>query len=299
MKIIILALRRSGSTIFWKCFREMTKANCFYEPFNPKIFQLPKEHEKKTLREYVEFLEKDREKFWDFFTPIYPHDELKNVLTQNQSNYLLKLLNSSEDVVIDTTRCWNKLISLREYTNTDTFVIHLHRSPSSWITSHLLPSEQKSKKHILLNFRRKRSFWTRTSDFNRWSLEDIIGYEPLSPFHLLVLKDDQIAKRFYESPGVYRLLKFWTIAFQEAEFFGKTLFGDNFISIKFEDFCLQPTKVLQHISNITGLSVDLKKLPDIKPPSPAFMHLSTKWQSAARYWNLPDDTEYLHRRVDS
>lgn len=297
MKIIIIALRRSGSTIFWRCFREATNATSFDEPFNPKLFQLPKEHPKQNLGEFINLLNEEKDLFWNLFHPIYPQDELKKKLTYEQATYLKKILSLDKNVIIDSTRCWNKISSLKELSDPDTFLIHLHRAPASWVTSHLLPSEQKQL--LLLNLKRKGTFWTRKYDFNRWNMEDVLGREFLSPFHLLFLKDDHLAEKFYDSSGAYRLLKFWSLAFQEIENNGKILFGDRFLSIRFEDFCSSPKKILGKVSDKTGISFNFNKLPNIKLPSQAFMSSSKNWQAAACYWNLPDNIEYLHRNINT
>ncbi|WP_099237328.1 hypothetical protein [Synechococcus sp. BDU 130192] len=293
MKIIILALRRSGSTIFWQCFREATNARCFDEPFNPKIFQIPQEHSKGNLKEFIDLLKTEGELFWQLFDPIYPQEELKKGFTAEQNAYLTKLLSLNEDVVIDSTRCWNKISALGDITDSDTFLIHLHRAPASWITSHLLPSEEK--KYLLLNLKRKKTFWTRKIDFNRWNMEDILGRELLSPFHSFILKDAQLTEYFYRAPAVYRLMKFWALVFQEVESTGRKVFGKRFISVHFEDFCIDPINTLGLIGSKTGLCFDFKKLPSIRLPSPAFMNSNENWQQAAQYWELPDDIHYLFR----
>ncbi|MEO1672312.1 MAG: hypothetical protein AAFR77_16305, partial [Cyanobacteria bacterium J06631_2] len=194
------------------------------------------------------------------------------------------------------TRCWHKLSSLQKILGEDACFIHLHRAPASWATSHMLPSEQMSMKYFRLNYRRKKSFWTRKTDFNRWKLEDVLGKEFLSPFHLVFLKNDRLAEKFYESTAISRLLKFWSLAFEETEKKGKALFGERFISIRYEDFCMEPVQTLQYISEKTGLPFNLEKIPIVKSPSPAFLASNKEWKKAAQYWDLPNDAKFLHRR---
>ena len=296
MKVFISALRRSGSTIFWRCFRETSVATSFDEPFNPKLTQLPKEHVKGTMKELISLLHDKKSYFWDMYSPIYPQDELKDEFTNEQSDYLSFLLSLNESVVIDSTRCWHKLASLQKILGSDAYFIHLHRAPASWVTSHMLPSEQMGVRYFRLNYCRKKNFWTRKTDFNRWKLEDVLGRELLSPFHLVFLKNDRLAQKFYESSAVSRLLKFWSLAFEEVEQKGKTLFGERFISIRFEDFCMEPVQTLQHISQKTGLLFNFEEMPVIKSPSSAFLPSNKEWKNAAQYWNLPNDSAFLHRR---
>lgn len=295
MKIIISALRRSGSTIFWKCFRESTTATCFDEPFNPKLSQLPKEHKKRVYKEYIDYLRTHREEFWNIFSPIYPLDELKPDFSYEQANYLRHLLNISTDVVVDTTRCWCKINSLNNLTDSNTFLIHLHRSASGFVASHLIPSDDKGYRAILRKWKRKRSFWTRNSDFNKWNMEDVCGRDPLSAFSLQILKDNATIEKFYNAPAVLRLLKFWSVAFLKVENEGREAFGDRFISISFEEFCQNPTSILDVVAYKTGLEFDFKKLPLVKASNNSFMGKSKKWDSAAEYWNLSESLDRFHR----
>ncbi|MEA5596128.1 hypothetical protein [Rivularia sp. UHCC 0363] len=298
VKVIITALRRSGSTIFWKCFREVTKAICFDEPFNPKLAQLPREHEKKVYQEYINFLEIYREEFWQSFYPIYPLDELKSNLSSDHSLYLQKLLETQNDVVIDTTRCWNKIVSLKEVVGADTYLIHLHRSPASFVTSHLLPSDESGKGAFFRDLKRKNNFWTRIGDFNRWNMEDVMGSQLFSAFHLQILKNDSLAEKFYQSPAAYRLFKFWSIVFDKVEQDGRKFFGQQFISINFEDFCSNPTKVLQSAVSVqVGLDFDYDRLPKILPPKKAYMQGNIKWRQVSRYWNLPENDHFIFRNL--
>ena len=145
MKIIICTLRRSGSTVFWKAFRENTDFKCYDEPFNPGLSVLPKEHRKEVYGEYIDLINEDATLFWRKFSAISPIEENKSSLTSEQKDYFRYLLDSAEDVVIDTTRCWNKLESLKEVLEPYPHIfIHLYRDPIAFASSHLLPSEIKS-----------------------------------------------------------------------------------------------------------------------------------------------------------
>ena len=295
MKIIVVALRRSGSTIFWKCFRKATQATCFDEPFNPKLIQLPQEHSKQVWKEYIEYLKRNEVKFWNLFSPIYPVEELHTDFTQRQFSYLKELLQQNDNVVIDTTRCWNKISQLAEICPSDTFVIHLHRAPASFVTSHLLPSDDKGRGSFLRNLKRKRSFWTRKNDYNKWGMEEMLGTDLLSAFHLLILKDQKLAEAFYQMPAVYRLLKFWSIAYNQIEEQGNQVFGDRFVSIQFENFCSSPTQTLDKLQKKIGLEFDFEQLPKIQSLKPVYQSDSLNWKQIASYWNLPKSDEFLFR----
>lgn len=295
MKIVIVAARRSGSTIFWKCFRQATQATCFDEPFNPWLNKLPQEHAKQVCQEYINYLKKYHKRFWEFFSPIYPLEELKSSWSPSQVLYLHELLQQDRNVVIDTTRCWNKISELQQVAPSDTFLIHLHRAPASFVTSHLLPSDDARRSSFLRTIRRKQSFWTRDSDYNKWNMVEIFGTGLLSAFHLLILKEHKIAERFYNAPAAYKLLKFWSIAFEKVEAEGNNCFGSNFMSVRFEDFCKSPMTILKQVSKKTGLEFDFGRLPRILPVKPAYQVGSQQWKKAACYWGLSESNEYLFR----
>lgn len=295
-RILISSLRRSGSTIFWRCFRDASEALCFDEPFNPNLIRLPSPHRKNVDDEYLQLLDRDARTFWETFSPIYSLDELDPALHPQTAGWLQWLCDRAARVVLDTTRCWNKIDALAEHAGADTYLIHLHRSPAGFTASHLLPSDLDGslwgKWHL---FRRRRSFFDMNGGFNFWNLEDIVGKGAQSAFATRILQDPRLAERFYAWESHLQLLYFWKVAYSKVEDAGAAAFGDRFLSVSFERFSRHPETVLGEIQDATGLSLDARRLPDVRPASPVFQQDDPRWLDAADRVGLPADDEFLFR----
>ena len=113
MIVFIVGLRRSGTTAFWKTLKQDKRFFSLDEPFNPKLIELPKEHEKNVRKEFIELLSNDKKKFWDAFSPIYPIQELEFGLKKEQIEYLRYLIEFKNKILIDTTRCHFKIEDLK------------------------------------------------------------------------------------------------------------------------------------------------------------------------------------------
>jgi len=295
-RIIISALRRSGSTIFWRCFRQAAKALCFDEPFNPILMQLPRPHEKNVYGEYVDVLETDSKAFWDSYAPIYSLDELSNDFRHGQAVWLQWLMRRHNEVVIDTTRCWNKVRRLAEVVDGKVYFIHLHRSPAGFAASHLLPSELTSSLAGRWQlFKRRRRFFEMTSGFNYWNMEEITGRGPQSAYGVMILGDEELAERFYSWAAHTRLMYFWKDAYERVEQAGKSAFGDRYMSVSYERFSREPETVLTEVQQRTGLSLDVERLPDVKPSKPVFQEGNSRWYEAAEKAGLEANRQVLFR----
>ena len=275
MKIIICTLRRSGSTVFWKAFRDNTNFTCYDEPFNPGLAILPKEHKKQVYAEYIELIKKDPKQFWNTYSPINPVEENKPQLSSEQKAYFKYLLDSDEHVVIDTTRCWNKLASLKEVLEPYPHLfIHLHRDPIAFTSSHLLPSEISSWR---LRRKLQKEFWTKKDDYNYWKMEEVMGKLNNSAFEELVLKnyaDDAV--NFYDQPAYIKLLIFWKIANEAIKKNALQLFGSNYVSVQFEEFLNNPARIAKQISEMGEFNFNLNQIK-LKTANPGFDIKNSKW----------------------
>ncbi len=253
LKIIITTLRRSGSTLFWKIFRNHPDYKCYDEPFNPNLAQLPTEHRKGVYHEFRDLINRDATGFWENYEPINPVNECQVNLNAGQESYLRFLLESSEHVVIDTTRCWNKTASLikilKDYGD-QSLLIYLHRSPRAFVSSHMLPSEVNAWR---VNRYLKKTFWSRNDGFNYWKMEEVLGSQPASAFDTLVLKGVDAIKSedYYKLPAYQKMLFFWKIVDEKIR---KALDDThiNTISISFESYCARPKDVVREIDDILG-----------------------------------------------
>jgi len=295
-RVIISALRRSGSTIFWRCFRRASGALCFDEPFNPTLIQLPNPHEKNVCREYIDVLKTDSEAFWNSYAPIYPVDELSDALHQGQVAWLQWLMRRKDEVVIDTTRCWNKVGHLAEAVDGNVYFIHLHRSPAGFAASHLLPSEFTSSLAGRWQlFKRRRRFFEMTSGFNYWNMEEVTGCGPQSAYGVKILGDRALAERFYSWAAHTRLMYFWKDAYERVEQAGESAFEDRYMSVSYERFSREPETVLTEVQQRTGLSLDVERLPDVKPSKPVFQEGNSRWYEAAEKAGLEANRQVLFR----
>jgi hypothetical protein len=269
---------------------------CFDEPFNPNLIRLPRAHEKKIDTEYLRLLDQDACTFWNTIHPIYPLDELQPALKPQTAKWLDWLSHHAQRLVLDTTRCWNKIDALADQEMDDTYVIHLHRAPAAFAASHLLPSDLNSsllgKWHL---FKRRRAFFAMEGGFNFWGIEDIVGSGPQSAFGSQILQDAEFAERFYSWKAHAKLLYFWKAAYSKVEDAGQAAFGDRFLSISFERFSRRPKKVLGEIQSATGLSLDMSCLPDVRPATSVFRQGHTRWFEAAERVGLPTDAQFLFR----
>ncbi len=269
---------------------------CFDEPFNPNLIRLPRPHPKNVDDEYLRLLDRDARAFWEAFRPVYPLEELDAALKPQTADWLGWLSDRADRLVLDTTRCWNKIEALADHTGPDTYLIHLHRSPAGFTASHLLPSDLDGslwgKWHL---FRRRRTFFDMDSGFNFWNVEDIVGNGPRSAFATQILQDSRLADRFYSWEAHLQLLYFWKIAYSKVEEAGRDAFGDRFLSVPFERFSRRPKEVLGEIQTATGVSLDMSSLPGVRPASSVFQQGDARWFDGAERVGLPTDAQFLFR----
>lgn len=278
MKIIITTLRRSGSTLFWSGFRKNDKFICYDEPFNPGLSQLPQEHKKGVYQEYVNLIRKEPLLFWSNYESINPVDENKPNLSIAQTNYLEYLLQSNENVVIDTTRCWNKtqdLIDILKKYGEDSLLIYLYRDPIAFVSSHMLPSEIKSWR---VNRHLKKTFWTRNNDFNHWKMEEVLGSSLGSSFDTFILSHMNInPSSFYKSPSFQKLFHFWKYSNQQIL---EKISGSNIknLIISFESFCNDPIETMKKVDNFCDT--------DFSKNAKSFYKSNQGFDTSNEKWNI-------------
>ena len=135
--VFIVGLKRSGTTIFWKTFRQDKRFMCFDEPFHPQLFlhvTQGADNHKSTMTEYLG----KREIILNHWSCIQPYQEIVGKFIPHQLTYLKKLLASGDNVCMDFVRCHSKIGELRKL-DPDALIIHLLRDPRAFVTSHLKP----------------------------------------------------------------------------------------------------------------------------------------------------------------
>ena len=279
VRLIVLGLRRSGTTIFWDTLRQDRRSRCFSEPFNPLLAELP--HTGLSAHaEFEEVLARDPEAFRRSFAPIGPTGELEDGLDERQRAYLQGLGETAENVLVKTTRCHFKIPALQQCLP-DAVLVHLHRSPAAFATSHLLPSGTGLRGGLKRRLR-ERSFFTRQGDYDGWHLEAVVGRSPASPFGLRLREAGLDPEAIFRAPAVARLLALWKISHERAEKEGREQFGERFVSQGFEAFCRNPRAALDKLYGVLGWSVPEIDLARVHPAKPPHEPDSPEWERCAR-----------------
>lgn len=285
LELIILGLRRSGTTIFWQTFRQDPALLCYDEPFNPHLRVLPERTGLKAPEEFQRLMRADPASFRDRFAPIPFDQELDPTLTPEQADYLRYLASTGESVAIDTTRCQFKIAALHAIAPEATLV-HLYRPAASQVSSHLLPSSPGWRGRLRKRIHRRR-FWTRTSGYDHWSFESIIGSDGGSAFAGRMRAAGIDPAAVYALPAVGRLLAFWRVAWEQAEREGRRLYGSRFVSQSFDAFCADPRTVVEGIYRVMGRPLPELDYSDIHPAHGPHQPESPRWLHYGERLGLP------------
>jgi len=268
MKILIVCLRRSGSTEFWKVFRQDRRLLCFDEPFNPMLKDLPRRFLKRTNTEFIDLYNKDPELFQNMFQAINYKSELNNLIDE-ELDYLNFLFKQSKNVIIDATRINFKFDHVIPKLDKDIFVVHLYRNPKAFTSSHILANRTEFKnlkiryfKSRMKYFINKNMFWRLKKSFNDWGYETIASY----------LDCDNNVKA-YE-----KLIYIWKLSFETVE---KSLENkENKLSISFEEFAKNPEKIIKKIYETNKLEYFPLDYSSIREPNRGYKPDSIKWKMA-------------------
>jgi hypothetical protein len=302
MRLFILGLRRSGTTAFWDVFRQDGRFLAYNEPFNPLlrnagdaawIARYP------AYREFHQLWARDPGLFWRRYRAVQGLEEIQDDLSDQQAGYLEFLLGSAEHVVFDLTRGHFKLASLAALAP-DAVLVHLHRPPGSFATSHLVPSGQQIPRlgnrretwtWLLWNFALKRlnraSFWSRRTRFDYWGLEGLIGSSPESLFGQRLREAGLDPDEVYRMPALGRLLAYWLVHHRRVEQDGARHYGDRFLSVNFDDFCQNPRDTVARVYRALGSQPPELDLSGIHPARGRYQPDNPAWERYARQLGLP------------
>ncbi len=301
MKLVIVALRRSGTTAFWSAFRQDPRLVCFNEPFNPQLASVGAKTwgHRSVHSEYVRLLERDATQFWRHYRPIAPEEELAAGYSDRQRDYLRYLLEQSEHVCIDTTRSYCKLDDLHAMC-TEGIVVHLFRPPHRFASSILVPNDHLIRRNPrswrrewtlarrkVSNALSRRAFW-RLAEPKAFDYSKVLRRGTLGQFakhaQELGLDPDVVD----QMPAVGRLLVLWKLAYDEVETRGRALWGDRFISVNFHDFAREPERTLARVYEKTGVTMPNLDLGYVRPPTPLESEGDIRWQEYSQMLALPE-----------
>jgi hypothetical protein len=290
MRLFILGLRRSGTTVFWESFRRDARLVGYDEPFNPLLRELPRPEPKGTRDEFIALLGRDPERFWSLFCPIDRAGELQEGLSDPQRAYLRHLVESAEHVAIDTTRCHFKLAALRE-TVPDAHVVHLSRPAAAWASSHLAPQRSGLAGRARSIWERRTLFERRTR-FGEWGMEEAMGSGPDSLFGRRLAEAGRDPEAIFALPAAGRLLAYWKLHHDRVERDGPRLFGERFTTVAFADFCRDPAATLRRVYTFAGLDApDLGGFGNVHAPRGACRPGDPRWRRLAERAGIDPDTD--------
>jgi len=289
IKLIIVGLRRSGTTIFWESLRQDGRLRCYDEPFNPLLQSLTGELLEliKHPEEFQDLLRNDPLDFWERFAPIDVSGELHDRLSNLQRDYLNHLGQTGEHVILDTTRCSFKLRALKEQAP-DAVLVHLYRPAAANATSHLLPTSTHTARTKLRRFINSRDFWTRHDRFDYWFFETLVGNSPRSLFAQRLREIGLVPEQVYSLPAVGKLLAFWRVNYERVEQDGPRYFGARFVSQSFDAFTRDPAAAFRRIYDAMGLELPPLDFGRIRPAKAPYEDDSPKWTEYLRLLAIPE-----------
>ena len=302
MNIIVVGLRRSGTTAFWGMWRQDERFVCYNEPYNAQLSNVGDpswDGAAYTAREYVALYHKDPETFWHQYAPISRHAELKDGLSDQQAEYLRWLLATGENACVDVTRCHYKLSSLREI-DPDATVVHLYRPPANWVTSVVQPSSTHLKRISSLprrlrhtaalkvsSYRFRQQFWAARGAHRFKGFGELIGTHSGTFLGVRFREAGMDADDIYAMPDVGRLLAFWKLHFERVEREGPRLFGDRFLSVNFNDFCRAPMDLVRTVYDRAGLPIPNLNVSGVRLPPQPHAAADPRWAEYAERLGLP------------
>lgn len=282
--IVIVALRRSGTTAVWRVFRTVPGYTCIDEPFRTDLSHLPKENRKKTNTELARIYRRDPDAFDCKFAPIDREDELSCTLSRSQREYL-KFLMDKGPVVLDETRLLRKLEDAESVLN-GTLVVHLFRRPIPFASSHLVPSQSgdvlgaRKAYRIATLFRRKKSF-------DNWGMESLVRGRPAG-----------VAREFMSEEGVdvgsasqsaaAQLLGMWLASYRYFERIGRAYFRDNFLSVNYEEFCRNPDWHMKKIAEAANADLGQWDQSQLRTSGVGFRVNDQRWLRMCRSVGFTD-----------
>lgn len=230
-----------------------------------------------TNRHYLPLFEQDPDIFRQKCAPIYPSEELSPNLSTKQRDYIKWLVGNHERVNIDFTRCNFKLRQLRELFP-EALIIHLHRSPTAFVSSHITPSyKEKGLRGLLARKYRKASFFTRKSRYNFYNYEQVIEEFYPELFDDFFQKNEALqGKSLGKTPAYIKMLLLHRLNQQRIDDF-KTAYPDNFFEWQFEHFLSEPHKHLRELYTHFGKEVPVFDFSKLRKPNLGYKANSPAW----------------------
>jgi hypothetical protein len=274
--IVVLALRRSGTTALWRLLRQDPRHVCYDEPFSPLLRRLPANNAKRTWNEFIALRAHDPASWAARFAPVDRAGEFCEAMTPAQADYLA-FLSKRGPVVIYETRAFGKLEGICAVLDRPV-VIHLHRHPVAFASSHMIASQNPGF---------MRGHLHRLGFFRRWFRYDSWGMEahwrpPLRARTEAWLRAEAVVPPAPRAPAIHKLLAIWLASYRQLERDGRHHAGERFLSLSFEAFCRSPAPWLEAIYRLAGRVPHGVDCSALHPASPGYRPGDPRWQAAAR-----------------
>ena len=246
MKLFVLGLRRSGTTILYDALREDPALRCFYEPLREDeetegggSGARPGDAFAETRALRRRFREEHHPKVpladFNWGGPRAPELELEPELPDHVRGFLSHLLEQAPDVVIKETRLHHKLGAVAALAP-DALVVHLVRDPRAVCASMLLGRRRRLDLYpdadAFFSARTRRKLWS----------SRVLSEHLADRLRSLALPPDL--------PDFLRPLLVWKAGFETAHGDGRRLFGDRYALVRLEDLRAEPAAALVRLSGL-------------------------------------------------
>jgi hypothetical protein len=239
--IVVLALRRSGTTALWRILRQDAGHTCYDEPFSQLLKDLSRNNHKNTWDEFLTLRDADPAAWAAHYAPIPREQEVETDLTPTQEDYLRYLV-SPGPVALDETRMPAKLPAVARIVP-EAVAVHLYRHPAAFVSSHMIASQNKAPMRQRLH---RFAFFSRPLYFNSWGMEQL-WRAPIRAKTEALMRSVGVSIPGVRAPATHKLMASWLASWRSLERDGKAQYGAGFVSMSFEDFCAAPQEHLARI----------------------------------------------------
>lgn len=292
MNIIIVGMRRSGTTILYDCLYNDKRFDSYYEPFTGNkndsgggsgVRKISYQNKLRNIRQAflnVNNIDNDLSIFNYGPSRDFRLELLKNI-PELHRNYLKYIVSQNKNTLLKFVRLYNKIETLHQFIP-NAKIIHILKDPRRMTMSHLLGSEKlknegRIKKTIkyFINKKKRFFFFKQKSKFDKWAFEKIINE---------IINKKLKYKKYKNSYSYEKLMLLWKIYNDNLEYEGKKYYKNNYLRIKHEELCIYPKKVLNKIYSFVELSPNESvikwAIKNIRTPKKIFRVKSNHWQNS-------------------
>jgi hypothetical protein len=274
--IVILALRRSGTTALWRILRQDPSQTCYDEPFSQLLAGLSGNNHKRTWDEFLALRARDPDAWDAAYAPIPRAEEVTPSLTHAQADYL-RYLTAEGPITLDETRAPAKLPAMADVLPGAIFV-HLYRHPAAFVSSHMIASQNKAPLRQRLH---RAGFFRRPVYFDSWGMEQL-WRAPIRPATQAFMDSAGVMPPAPWAPAVHKLMASWLAAWRSLDRDGAALGPDRFLSLAFEDVCTAPQRHLDQIYALAGRTPFAFDVSGLHAAQPGHRPTDPRWRRAAR-----------------